>query len=379
MITVWTGDVVQMGGARPLVFLYSTSGAVLTPPAQRGNIDYDQVGADARLGDGAQFQMVGTGTKTAGHVLVYDTQLNAIDGGSPGGGSGITQLTGDGTAGPGSGSQAFTLANNAVTTAKINNSTITLAKIQNAASNSKLVGSSASGSGAAYSEISLGTNLSMSGTTLNASGGSSFPWTIVQERRYTIPAAASSITCTFPKTTASSGNTAFILIACGGPSVPAGWTADFNIVQTNARLMLIHKATASDTSVTFTTGSADGYDVLFFEVAGTHALDASSTGLISGTFSGSVAPAAITVSANAVVFCALCSLTSGGVTISNATMDPKWRHIAPFGGNFNGSRYLTGHMSVVGAAAGSVTPPPIDVLATAFSGGGTAYASFSIL
>lgn len=62
----------------------------------------------------------------------------------------------------------LTIANNAVTTAKINNAAVTLAKIANAAASSKLVGSGASGSGAAYVEITLGTNLSMSGTTLNA-------------------------------------------------------------------------------------------------------------------------------------------------------------------------------------------------------------------
>lgn len=236
--------------------------------------------------------------------------------------------------------------------------------------------------------ISGGNNVSVAQTgqtvVISASGGgggggSAFPWTIVQQRRYTIPAAANSITCTFPKATAGSGNTAFILIACGGPSVPVGWTSDINIVQTNARLMLIHKATAGETSVTFTTGSADGYDVLFFEIAGVHALDASATGLISGTFNGSATPAAITASAGSVVFCALCSLTSGGVNIANAMIDPQWRLIAPFGGNFNGSRYLTGHMSVIGAVGGSITPPPIDVLASAFGSGGTAYASFSIL
>lgn len=57
------------------------------------------------------------------------------------------------------------------TTMTVDNDAITLAKIQNATANSKLLGSGASGSGADYVELSLGTNLSMSGTTLNATGG----------------------------------------------------------------------------------------------------------------------------------------------------------------------------------------------------------------
>jgi hypothetical protein len=58
---------------------------------------------------------------------------------STAGATGITQLTGDVAAGPGSGSQAATIANNAVTTAKINGSAVTTAKINDAAvTNAKL-------------------------------------------------------------------------------------------------------------------------------------------------------------------------------------------------------------------------------------------------
>lgn len=53
----------------------------------------------------------------------------------------------------------------------IDNQAVTLAKIANATSNSILLGSGASGSGSSYSEIVLGTNLSISGNTLNATGG----------------------------------------------------------------------------------------------------------------------------------------------------------------------------------------------------------------
>jgi hypothetical protein len=80
-------------------------------------------------------------------------------------------VTGTGSVdGSGDVATALTIAANAVTTTKIINSAVTLAKIANAAGNSKLLGSGATGSGSAYSELTLGSNLSMSGTTLNVSG-----------------------------------------------------------------------------------------------------------------------------------------------------------------------------------------------------------------
>lgn len=100
----------------------------------------------------------------ASHSLTLSA--NATLGGTNSGDQTIS-LTGDVT-GSGTGSFAATIANSAVTTAKINNAAVTLAKIANAAANSKLLGSGTSGSGAAYAELTLGTNLSMSGTTLNA-------------------------------------------------------------------------------------------------------------------------------------------------------------------------------------------------------------------
>ena len=81
----------------------------------------------------------------------------------------ITALTGDVTA-AGPGSVAATIAANAVTTAKILDDNVTLAKIANAAANDKLVGSGNAGVGINYVEISLGSGLTMTGTTLSASG-----------------------------------------------------------------------------------------------------------------------------------------------------------------------------------------------------------------
>lgn len=67
---------------------------------------------------------------TALRLLVDQVNINTtdIDDGG-GGGSGITQLTGDVTAGPGSGPQVATIANLAVSTAKLANLAVTTAKI----------------------------------------------------------------------------------------------------------------------------------------------------------------------------------------------------------------------------------------------------------
>ncbi len=59
-----------------------------------------------------------------------------------------------------------------VQTANYADASVTLSKIQDAIGNSKLVGSGSAGAGSPYSELDLGTGLSMSGTMLNVSTAS---------------------------------------------------------------------------------------------------------------------------------------------------------------------------------------------------------------
>jgi len=81
----------------------------------------------------------------------------------------INQLTGDVTAGPGGGSQAATIANDAVTTAKILNAAVTYAKIQDVSAASRVLGRGSAAGAGDVQELTIGTGLALAGTVLGTS------------------------------------------------------------------------------------------------------------------------------------------------------------------------------------------------------------------
>lgn len=87
-------------------------------------------------------------------------ELATVSAGSAPTGTGFTHIT----------AGVQDVAAKLVDTADINAAQVTLAKIANASANSKLLGSGSAGSGSPYAELSLGAGLSMSGTTLSATG-----------------------------------------------------------------------------------------------------------------------------------------------------------------------------------------------------------------
>ena len=207
-----------------------------------------------------------------------------------------------------------------------------------------------------------------------------WPFTIIQEASYGSNAGVSSDTVTFPQALQSGGATAFMIVAADGSTtvtVPSGWTTDINQTQaTFARLLVLHKTSAGDTSATFGVTNAN-VSVYFFELSGTHALDQSSS---SGAANEQLVPLpAITPTANSVVFGAACIVTVNTVYNLDAVLNPMWRSVQA-SSNLNGSRSLVMNVARTPAANVATTPPALSLVnAILFASGGIAYATFSIL
>lgn len=159
-------DGIQIGHASDTTLTRGSAGNL----SVEGNLLYRQGGTDVAIGDG------GTGASTASAArinLLPSLSGNALKVLRVNAGETDFELATVSGGGLSDGDYGDISVGGSGTTLTIDNSAVTLAKIANAAANSKLVGSGASGSGAAYSEITLGSGLAMTGTTLSVTSGAS--------------------------------------------------------------------------------------------------------------------------------------------------------------------------------------------------------------
>jgi hypothetical protein len=172
-----------------------------------------------------------------------------------------------------------------------------------------------------------------------------------------------------------------MLVACDGSTsvgTPSGWTVDLNVSEPDySRFIWLHKASAGDTTATFTT-STSSLAIYFFEIEGTHALDQSATGGVANT--EYIVLPSITPSAGALLFSVACTAISSVVwPVYSPSIGP-WRQRINLAPNSSGGRALVGWIGSYAAAGGSVVlPPPMDIYWSQFASAGIAYATFSIL
>lgn len=175
-ITSLTGDVTATGPGAAAATI--ANDAITTVKILNANVTLakianaaanDKLLGSGNAGSGAPYAEIalGSGLTMTGTTLSASGSGGTVTTtGSPANGN-LTKFSGASSITNGDLSGDVTTAGALTTT--IANSVVTLAKIQNAAANSKLVGSGSAGSGSAYSEITLGSGLSMSSTTLNLS------------------------------------------------------------------------------------------------------------------------------------------------------------------------------------------------------------------
>lgn len=146
-------------------------------------------------------------------------------------GAGINQLTGDVTAGPGTGAQAATIAALAVTTPKLANSGVTYGKMQNVSVASRLLGRGTAG-GSAVREILLGPGLGMASDTVSAvatvssaaSSASPFAWNSDNFTQFALTDLANALTINADSGTPVDGRKVIFRLQDDGTARALTWT-----------------------------------------------------------------------------------------------------------------------------------------------------------
>jgi hypothetical protein len=128
------------------------------------------IGTDVQAYFGGLQQIGSLAAPADDKILFYDFSANAYEYLSLGTNISISGTTLNVTGAVSDGDKGDITVSSSGSVWTIDNTAVTYAKIQNTAGASVLIGRGDSGAGS-FQEIALGTNLSMSGTTLNATGG----------------------------------------------------------------------------------------------------------------------------------------------------------------------------------------------------------------
>jgi hypothetical protein len=217
--------------------------------------------------------------------------------------------------------------------------------------------------------------------TFSGSGGSSgFPFKILQQAVW-IGGSSTTWTYTFPHALQSSGATGLLIFgvdASGSFTGPTGWTCSINVSSgTNyPRLVVCLKASAGDTSISFSTANAATPSFRFYELSGSRSFDVSSTGFAGS--GGTVDFPAITPTTGAAVFAAATAVNPNNGTLGQLILGaPGWESIeVDLGTTY--MRDLVGGMYMQASDGTSILPPEISLTFAPLSGSGIAYATFSI-
>jgi lysophospholipase L1-like esterase len=230
----------------------------------------------------------------------------------------------------------------------------------------EVTGGGAGPAGAAGATGSTGAT-GPAGPTGPSGGGASFPFAVIQQSSQTNANSGTACLVQFGQATASSGNTAFIMIGTDAGvtvTIPSGWTQDLNITSsTNVRFILAHKTTAAESSASFAYSGTASCEFYMFELVGARSLDVSANNVTTGT-PGTVTPSAITPTSGDMVVAAVAFYPANSPSGSAKTfIDPFNSSWVPFGYpnvQSSNARSLSGAIYAGAASGSSMTPPPLS-------------------
>ena len=262
----------------------------------------------------------------------------------------------------------------------IANDAVTLAKIQNATANSKLLGSGSAGSGADYSEITLGSGLSMTGTTLSVSAGGGNVSNVGtptdgQIAQWDSASTIRGVTPTSPIVSDGAANTITLNVGTDFLfSVPQSITLSDAQTSAVADVQFLYHMTSGTAAAGFGTGLSFNAEN---NIGAPVTQGAVATAWSNATNGAEASYMDFLLNSAATITTKMRLFSSGGLSV-NSTTDPGAGYInAATGFKVAGSQIAIGDLSsisasqLVGRRAGSAGAPEVITLGTNLSMSGT--------